>query len=243
MKQILPFLLLAGAAWGGITSDNSTQGTSTSTTSGSTLTLNLTVAPIATMIVVGVGSGCGGTHSASVVANGTTAFTFQQLGWTSGSAQSELWYLVNPPTGSVSITVTLGAASAFPWGFGAMSLIGAVKSSPIDASTGKSAGQGTSISDSVITTAANDWIVDVVFTEGPGTVSGIGPGGTQTQVWSATSTAYIVYGSYEANVATGANSASWNFPNSTSIKIAHAMIAIKAAAVSAPKTGGYTVIM
>ena len=78
------------------------------------------------------------------------------------SFRTEIWYLINPATGSNTVSVTMGSFVLEVWGF-ATSLTGAKQSSQPDAHNGNF-GATNSSSVSVTTIANNSWIIGALIT-------------------------------------------------------------------------------
>lgn len=127
------------------------------------------------------------TNDAQTVASasiGGSAMTFQEREAlaVSGGLGSEQWYLVNPPTGSQTISVTPNSGTG--GGIGTMNCtvtdwVGVSQATPIDISTGTTISGGTSISLSATTTSSGDMIVDSLLVNNSGIT--LTPGGSQTQ--------------------------------------------------------------
>lgn len=73
----------------------------------------------------------------------------------------ELWYLINPATGSNTVAVTMAGVNS-KVGAGAISLTGAAQSGQPEA-TGTATGSSTSPSVDVTTVADNSWVIDCVI--------------------------------------------------------------------------------
>ncbi len=101
-------------------------------------------------------------------------------------ARTEIWYLVNPSTGSNTVAVTLASTLSASHGItaGAISFSGVDQTNPIDANTGNTDAVGSSsISDSITTVANNAWIVDVHASGSTDPTAPI-PTSPQTQDWA-----------------------------------------------------------
>ena len=120
---------------GPITIDGATQ-TSTGTT-GTTDSINITVASNTNRILLALISQRAGGTSVTSVKEDTTDFTLAQHFDIGLHGLADIWYLVAPDTGALTIDLVLaGAGSDFGWGV--MSLYNVDQSSPI----GDTAGQG-----------------------------------------------------------------------------------------------------
>jgi len=111
------------------------------------------------ILVVGVSPNAGQTVSS--VEYGSTALTQIRSDDAGGLAHSSLWYLVDPPTGSNSVDVTLSAVDDVV--IGAMSFLGVDQTNPIDVHNGNT-GSDANPTVSLTTTIDDDVIVDVVGT-------------------------------------------------------------------------------
>jgi hypothetical protein len=139
--------------------------TSGSFNSGSTTdeTLSITVASNSNrvLIVPITVQALSGTPTINTVKIGSTSFTLAIANddFTNGQ-KSEMWYLINPPTGSNTITVNFGAANA-RFSIGAYSLFNVDQSSPIGATATSSNTAGNAPSSINITpTHTGSWIMD-----------------------------------------------------------------------------------
>lgn len=92
-------------------------------------------------------------------------------------SRMEMWYLLNPPSGPATVTVTLAGASDFV--AGAVSFSGIDQTVPLGPFASAS---GTGLSGSVTTASApNEVVVDIVAS--PGTALSLTPGASQTSNW------------------------------------------------------------
>jgi hypothetical protein len=135
------------------------------------------------VLVVGISSRditLGNRTVSSVTYNGVT-LTKARSDDNALTARTEMWYLINPSTGSNTVTVTMGGVCT---GFicGAVSLTGVKQSGQPDASNGfESVPNVTTATCNVTTVADNSWIVDIFRTTIAAT--GCSAGGSQTQRW------------------------------------------------------------
>ena len=97
--------------------------------------------------------------------NRATAVTYNGVSLTKvrdvfpqSNVNTSLWYLVNPATGSNTVSITLNAALGTYVDCAAVSYTGVAQSSPIDVSD-SSTSNASSITDSVTTTTDNCWVV------------------------------------------------------------------------------------
>src|SRR3990167_105731 len=135
------------------------------TSSSFTIAITVDAAGTNRLLVVGISAQDStlADRQVSTVKIGTTAFT-QAIETDSPDDHSEIWYLIAPPTGAQTVTITMNGACAGLRG-GAISLTGVNQSSPI-ANTSSATGDSTSQSLSIDTTVDNAWIVDNVAIAG-----------------------------------------------------------------------------
>ena len=152
------------------------------------------------ILVVGVSPNAGQTVIS--VDYGSIALTQIRSDDAAGLAHSSLWYLVDPPTGSNSVDVTLSAADDVV--IGAISFLGVDQTNPIDVHNGNPGFSGAP-SVSLTTTVDDDMIVDVVGTlDGP-LLAGLG----QTERWDRTQGITTGAGSTKTAGAAGLYTNSW----------------------------------
>ncbi|MDE2098525.1 MAG: hypothetical protein KGL39_14825 [Patescibacteria group bacterium] len=152
-------------------------------------------------------------------------------GATSGSyGHAELWYLVNPATGTHDITVTYSASQFVGTDFAAASFAGVDQTTPIDASA-SSTGSGTSLSASITTTAANDMLVDAAGSMSSNGAATAGAGQTVIYQYTQFGSDNGAY-SYKAVSTAGSYSMSWSgFANFPWVEL---VVALKPASGSTP---------
>jgi hypothetical protein len=137
---------------------------------------------------------------------------------------TELWYLLAPAVGSNSIVVTLDFNANDLCGSGAISLVGAHQTNPIDGHTGdQSANTNHTAASAILTASANAWLIDVLLGGDPGTHT---VGANQTAF--ATNTNVGPFGdfcgmSYEGP-ASGATTMDWSWVGGN--KYSHSVVAI-----------------
>ncbi|MGI0087089.1 MAG: LamG-like jellyroll fold domain-containing protein, partial [Nitrosotalea sp.] len=117
------------------------------------------------VLVVGISVQSGTNNVVSTVKDGSTAFTYITSVVASHGGthvEDEMWYLINPPIGSNTITATLTAGTTANMVMGVTSLYGVDNSTTIGTPvTNISGGQGsTTPSVAVTTTKTNSWVVD-----------------------------------------------------------------------------------
>src|SRR3989338_8633774 len=162
-----------------ITFDNAV---TASSLSASTLTSTaFTVAPNATYLYVGVALSAG--NSVTSVTAGATGVekALTKLDSVEGSMRTEYWYIVSPPTGSIKVTVNIGAATEVV--FGAASYKGVNTTTPHGTLAKTANDSSTSISVTV-TSASGELVVDSFAANAAGDGS---PDASQTARWSASS--------------------------------------------------------
>lgn len=126
----------------------------------------------------------------------------------------ELWYLVNPATGSNTVSISLSGTVDRAAYSNALSLTGVDQTTPLDA-TNSAIGDSASPSVNVTTTVDNAWAVDYAISDDSGTGSSPGAGQTSFQNYNDTSDDHLTRGSYEGPRATpGSITMSWSgFPD------------------------------
>jgi hypothetical protein len=152
------------------------------------------------LLVVGVSPNGGQTVSS--VDYGGKALTQVRSDDAGGAAHSSLWYLVNPPTGSNSVDVTLSAADDVV--IGAMSFLGVDQTNPIDVHNGNT-GLSANPLVTLTTTVDDDMIVDVVGT----LVGPLTAGFAQMERWDLTQGTTNGGGSTRTAGASGLYTNSW----------------------------------
>lgn len=91
---------------------------------------------------------------------------------------NEIWYMIAPPIGTATVTVTAGNGT-FNYLVGtALSLFGVDQTNPVDAQNGATSTTGSTISTTVTTVAANAWLTDCI-TASAQPISAVGAGQTQ----------------------------------------------------------------
>jgi hypothetical protein len=115
-----------------------------------------------------------------------------------------MWYLVNPPSGTANVVVTLAQTKKVV--IGAITVIGVDQSSPIVTNNGATDGSSTTDPSVNLTTTADDaFIVDVVSTTtGPMTA-----GASQTERWDLSQGQLAGSGSTKQTTTAGTYSMSW----------------------------------
>lgn len=107
------------------------------------------------LVVCGGHFKAGGTTATGITAGGTAMTLIRRDG---GDNKVELWYLIAPATGTISVAVTMGATTSSSV-FGAISLTGVAQSSPVDAQNGATGVGPAAATISVTTVVNNAWIV------------------------------------------------------------------------------------
>jgi hypothetical protein len=245
MKSLLALILFCSSpsAWGYITLDNSASTWTTASNLTNSLTLTVGTGSNRALFVFVTGYPNPPDSIATIVDNGTLSLT-KILRENDGShnVATEVWYAVNPPSGSNSIVVTWAAyGNSEDWAIGAVSLAGVAQTGTIDTYAGSVFGLGTTAQSDSVTAGAKDWILD----SEAGTITGsevATPNGGQTAVLNLlTGSGYGTQTdlgiSYIANVSPGSTTMGWTMPSSD-YAVAHVVVAIKAAYGYAPPTSG-----
>lgn len=164
---ILMFLV-APIAHAAIAFDAKSSGSNSNVT---TLTVSHTVSGSNTILFVSVGTkdGGGGAAVSGVTYNGVamTNITTQNI---SSTYYQDLWYLINPSTGTNNIVASFGGVSADQAVISAASYTGVLQVSPLTSSASAQNSNTTSLSPANIsTTVDNSWVVSSVAFDGDGT--------------------------------------------------------------------------
>lgn len=93
------------------------------------------------------------------------------------AACASIWYLVNPPTGSNTVSVSF-AGSTTDLNVGAISLYNVAQTAPEATASNQATGNPTSITTNITTLTNNAWVVDAAHSGNTGTFTA-GPGQTQ----------------------------------------------------------------
>ncbi len=155
----------------------SNSGALASTTS-TTFALTVAVGTGLNGIVVIVSASRGGTTAALTISGitygGVAAVKARRDEYSdvdSGRLATEIWYVVNPPTGANNVIVTEGGTVSFS-AVTAMSFFNVDAKNPIDNSNGNSAlGQASPITNSVTTLSSGAWLVDSVYSKTGGAIA------------------------------------------------------------------------
>lgn len=138
-------------------------------------------------------------------------------GGSSGSLSTEIWYLVNPPSGSKTVAITFTGTVNHSIAY-VGSLSGVDQSNPVDATAGSGdaeSGSPTSTITQNITTVANQaWIVDAIYHKiGTSLTKGSGQTLVATESFP-NGGGDTADASYKGPVSTGSNSTSWTLSGS-----------------------------
>lgn len=136
-------------------------------------------------MVVGIAIDDDSTNDVTAVTyNGDTLTEIGAVNHSSGGdGRVELWYMVSPDSGTHTVQATVTTSSDEATG-GAITLTGVDQSSPVNVHGGTSGSFSSDlISQSLITTVPNTWLVDIVTSD-----SNLGStaGGSQTERWDET---------------------------------------------------------
>lgn len=153
-------LLLAAPAWAAVTYDT-VSSASTSTSGASSLTWSHTVTSAGSnrLLVVGVASDDNTPRTVSSVTYNGVNLTQVPGGTADNLARVDMWYLVNPATGANDVVVTLSGSTEFS--AGATSWTGVDQTTPLGTASA-TAGHSSSVSLSGVSSAADEFVVDVV---------------------------------------------------------------------------------
>ena len=140
---------------------------------------------------------------------GNLAVKRTRFGDPPGSKSSAIYYMVNPPIGNSTVSVSF-QVGIYRCAGGAISLTGVDQTSPIDATNSAFADSGSPASVTVTTTVDNAWVIDTLAlrqVSSPPSVVG------QTQAWINGSLAMVGAGSYEGpKMPAGDVTMSWTLP-------------------------------
>ncbi|KKL68291.1 hypothetical protein LCGC14_2126460 [marine sediment metagenome] len=145
------------------------------------------------------------------------------------NVHTEVWYLINPATGSNTVEVTL-SASTNRWWSAAISLTGVAQSSPVDASGGSTDLNVPAISTTLTVNTADSWGIDVWAHEADATAATADSGQTERQQ----SNANFLTGSTstEGPLSTGSQAMGWTGAGGTG-NAAQTMVVFKPAVAAA----------
>lgn len=121
---------------------------------------------------------------------------------------TELWRLVNPPTGSGTVAVTLNGSS-LGWVAGATTFTGVDQTTPLGTVAVASGSTGTPTVN--VASASNELVFDVMAREWPGTAT---PGTNQTELWEQ-SDADDVLGAASTKAGAASVTMAWSTNNNT----------------------------
>jgi RHS repeat-associated protein len=165
---------VTGTSTGSIALDTTTSARSSS----SQTTASITIGSGSNRILI-VGTSVQDANHANYPITGITyggvALTKIRSDEATGNARTELWYLLNPATGTANIIVN-ATGSIGELAMEAISLTGVDQTTPIDAQAGQT-GNGTASSLSITTSANNTWVASMF--SGEGTITGVGSGQTE----------------------------------------------------------------
>lgn len=118
----------------------------------------------------------------------------------------EIWYLVNPSSGSNNVVITLQGTVQTHIA-GAILLNGVDPSNPLDAVGSGAASTTDTVSSSITTVEAGSWVVDSTMTDSSSAVAT--PGANQAQRWNTLNVNRIGLASTKATTTAGSTSMSW----------------------------------
>ena len=210
---ILMFLI-APIAHAAIAFDAKSSGSGSNVTS---VTVSHTVSGSNTILFVSVGTkdGGGGAAVSGVTYNGVamTNITTQNI---SSAYYQDLWYLINPSTGTNNIVASFGGVSADQAVVSAASYTGVLQISPLTTANTNQNSSANSLSSTVTTSVDNSFVVSSVAFDGDGSNQPAVAGGeTQRDVISP-NTIWWAGLSDVVDVTAGAISTSWSSGGSAS---------------------------
>lgn len=191
----------------------------------------LLIASISTWNNGGTGTGC------SAVVYGLQSMTLVSAsGASNGAVYTEQWSLVAPTTGAANLVATvLGKTDKI--GIGIISFTGADQTTGLDVNN-KATGTTGSVTASVTTTAASEYMVDCVChlsANNPSTHS-------DTQIYSDATSGISTVSQYGAATSSGSNSMSWTYPDPGDAW-AYSVLAVKSAGGAGPVVTNSTLMM
>ena len=172
----------------------------------------------------GTGTGC-----SSITYGGVSMTKVTGSGIANGAFYTEQWYLIAPTSGTANIVATV-AAKTDKLGLGNVSFAGTNQTNPIDANTAVSGTVGT-VTASLTTTSANEYLVDVVNHLSANTPTSH----TGTTIILDASLGVDTSSQYGPATTAGANSMNYVYPDPGDAW-AYSVLAVKAAS-----SGGVTV--
>ncbi len=145
---------------------------------------------------------------------------------------TSLWYLLSPPTGSASVSVTT-AGTVSEIASGSISLYNAAQQAPESFNTNTATNQS-SISTSLTTITDGSWVIDAM---GSGEEQGFSPGSGQTERYDRQGDSMEGAGSTKEIASAGATNISWSNGDTVN-RIAHVVAAFAPYVEGGSETGG-----
>lgn len=177
-----------------------------------------------------------GSYSASSVTYNGVALTLAQISAEYGVNTTEVWYLVNPATGTNEVSIS--DAQSFLCDrlrATAITYQGVDQSTPIDVSVENGNATASDPSTNITTTVANTWILDSTV-NGTGFAGTVTVGANQTERWQNTVNSADHYGSDEIAASIGTYTMSWSLE--TDRPWATVAVAFREAATTDPSPTG-----
>jgi len=199
--------------------------------SGSSWSWNHTCTGSNLILVVGVTNVGAGNSVLTLTYNSVSLTQVRKDFNGSSNSTTEIWYLLNPATGTHSIAVALNGNATSGIGC-AISLTGAAQSGQMDANVGDSTGSGSPISDNITTLTAGDYVIDLACDNPTGAMGAATAGGSQTVIANIadSSIGVLHMASYKGPVSpAGAATMSWT-DTSSGPSWSHSLVAVKPAA-------------
>lgn len=198
--------LAIDATSSGVNITNQTAGGTTTVSHTCTGSNRVLIVSISTWNNGGTGTGCSGVtyNGVAMTAIGNSTGS---TGTTTGQFYTEQWRLVAPATGTNNIVATV-AGKTDKLGVAAISFTGADQTTGIDVS-GKTFGTSGTVTQSVTTTAASEYLVDAVCH-----LSANNPtSSTGTQILSSATAGTSTAAQYGTAISAGSNALSWTYPD------------------------------
>lgn len=141
-------------------------------------TLNLTIASGATLLIVSVHSSTAITVS-SISAGGQGMTRLGGKTLPNGSLGVDFWYLISPPIGAQTVTIT--SSGAYRGGAIARSYTGTATGTVFGTAQSTNVSGGTALTSPSLSSAVGELILDAMLTEDGDSVTGLAPASGQTE--------------------------------------------------------------
>jgi len=236
-----------GTAGSGTVTVDATASGNTGAATNKTLTISHTTGSGQNrLMVVGIGFGSPANNTAlggvtNVTYGSTPLARLTRIADSSTRCQSEIWYLLNPPSGTANLVITM-TNNTQQIIAGVTTFSGVNQATPFGPATTNQVGTaGPTRCTNVVTSAANELVYQLVSWDGNGTSYTITPGTGQTQLWnSSPSTNAVLSG---ASTKAGSTSSTNWWSINTARRFTCAAVSIKpAAGSSGPSTNVTTFV-